>query len=364
MDFPVCREKQLQEIVDAIDCGIHLLLLTGPISSGKTTCVKSIMKSDLLNMQKSYIFCDSHQDATVIYSKITQKLKPDLPNSPKSFRTFFEHVLDVPETIIFIDSFDLLKKSKHDVFNKFYTACKANVLPNLYFVFITRSIPSKVVIDPLNVYFISFPPYTESEIVEIITSFHPNAGEESFDNYLKCIMKASLKITKDLRDIIYISYQMKKKEIAFDDDNFSKEVVQQLGNMKKQVQGRVSNLPILARTLLIGSYIAMKTNNLSDFMRLTRSDKKIKKGTQLNAEHEFVPLERILAITKALIFHHLDAFEFDYAVFIQLENLSHLGLLEIRGDIRYNPKAKCIATQKEIECVAKSLSIDIEMYLQ
>ena len=363
MDLPVCRERQFQEIIDAIESGIHLILMTGPISSGKTTCINSILKSDFLKMNKISIFCDSEQDASIVYTKIVQKLKPDSPKFPKSFKTFYEAVFDIPKTLIFIDSYDLLKKNRHEVLDQFITATQSNLLPNLFFIFAARSLPSKVIVDPFATYFVNFPPYTQDEIVEIITSFHPNAEDESFDRYLRSILKASIRITKDLRDIIYISYQMMKKTTNFDDDNFSKEVVQQLGDMKKQVQGRVHNLPNLARALLLGSYVAMHTNALSDLMRLTRSTKKVKKGVSLTEEHEFVPLERILAITKALVFHHMQEFEFDYAVFIQLENLVHLGLLDIRGDIRFSPKAKCLATKKEIDYVAKTLSIDIDMYV-
>ena len=363
MEIPVCREKQFQSIIDAIDCGIHLIAITGPMSSGKTTVINKIIETDFLKMNKFMVFCDSQNDSSNIYSKIISTIKPDVGKLPKSFRAFYELAIDISPSVIFIDSFDLLNQDGRDVFDKFYAACSSNLLPNLYFVFCARSLPSKFITDPSIVYCIDFPPYKEDEFMQIVTAIHPNAEEDNFERYLKSIIKACVTITKDVRDIIYITYQMHKKSIDPDDPAFSKAVVEELREMKKQVEGRVNNLPRLTRALLLGSYIAMKTSALSDLMRLTRSSKRNRKGTTLTEEHEFVPLSRVLAITKSLIFNHMDNFEFDFAVFIQLQNLVDLGLLEIRGDIRGDPKAKCLATQSEVQYVADTLYIEIDQYV-
>ena len=98
-------------------------------------------------------------------------------------------------------------------------------------------------------------------------------------------------------------------------------------------------------------------------MKFARSIKKRMKTTKLIEEHDYVSLERVFAISKALIYSHIDGIEFDYSAYTALQQLSDLELIEIRGDLFKEPKLKNLATEAEITSIAEKLDIQIHEYV-
>lgn len=360
--IPVRREKQFEQIKDAIMCGVKLITISGPISSGKSITIDALCNYEDLDMKKVHVYCDGESEFGEIFAKITDNFTK-LPKRPKSFRSFFDHMQNAPKSVIFIDSVELLGENARELFTSVSAAVSSNLLPQITFVFASRSPIKRFTSYPLDIYDIEFPPYTSDDIMAIIPVLHPKAKDPQFSTYLERIIFLCQTISRDIRDIIYIAFKVFRTDMEPEDPRFAKLVINELSQMRAQKECRVSNLPKLTKTLLLASYIACRTTIQSDLARLTRSAKRQRKGAIYTEKHEFVPLERILAISKALIFHHCDSFECDYAVFIQLQNLLDLGLIEIRGDIRYSPKARCLAPEFEIRYVAKTLGIDIENYI-
>ncbi|EAX97755.1 hypothetical protein TVAG_080150 [Trichomonas vaginalis G3] len=359
--IPVQREKQFEQIVEAIQCGIRLITISGPISSGKSTTIDAICKSKKLTMKKVHVYCDGESEYGDLYGRITD-LFTETPKRPKSFRTFYEYMQDAPKSVIFIDSVELLGENARDLFTSVSAAVQSNLLPNITFVFSSRMPIKRMTSYPLDVFDIEFPAYTSEDIKKIIPVLHPKAKDPNFDSYIDKILFLCQTITRDIRDIIYIAFKVVGNTVQPEDPNFGVIVISELSQMKAQKECRVSNLPKLTKTLLLASYIACRTTIQADIARFTRAAKRPRKGVIYSEKYEFVPLERILAISRALVFYHCDDFECDYAVYIQLQNLVDLGLIEIRGDIRMTPKVRCLAPEFEVHYVAKTLGIDLDMY--
>jgi excinuclease UvrABC helicase subunit UvrB len=60
-DQPVRREQQFMEIVNAIEYQEHIIIVSGPISSGKTFTVTSVIERfrDPERMLTAHVFCDT-----------------------------------------------------------------------------------------------------------------------------------------------------------------------------------------------------------------------------------------------------------------------------------------------------------------
>lgn len=359
-DVPCAREKQYEEIKNAIMAGVKLIVATGPVSTGKTTVIEALCKDDTLPFQKIHVFCDSQMPEKMVYINISEKINKNA-QTPKSFKAFVSMYENNGPTVVFIDSFHLLDSAR-DLYSTLSAAIDNDLIPNFTFVFVARSTPTNFTSYPMNLYPVDFPGYSIDELVQITVRVLPSLDNEEAIERINKIIDTAQTTTKDVRDIIFITHKLMKTADTLSEKEFFFGVVKELREMRAAKVVRVSNLPKLGKAILLASYIAMKTNVQSDLLRLTRASKRTKRITTFSEHHELVPLERILAIAKSLIYHHIDNFEADFAVNIQISNLVELGLLELRGDIRGDPKAKCLATDAEVVAAAKTLHIDLSVY--
>lgn len=360
--IPLCRENQYNEIVSALSAGIRLIVISGPTSSGKTSTIQSICKRDDLNMKKHHIFCETDMELGAFYTKLASGFA-DKERKPRSFQQFIEFFESASPSVIFIDSFDLLGEVGKQIFATFKSAVEGNLLPSFSFVFSSRVSPINFTSDPLSVFNIDFTPYSDSEIMQIVRTAGKNTDTDEFIEYLEKVIQVSRPLTHDIRDIIYITFKLEKSEVRPEDKLFPKIILNELRSIRDSVQSRIVDLPKIGCLLLVAAFIASKTSSLSDVAHLTRASKRGRKQKTYLQPHEYVSLGRIMAISKALDFHHCDNFEFDYAAYIQLQNLQSLKLIEIRGDIRHDPKIKILATEDEVKSVGLNVEIDVQYYI-
>ncbi|EAY11923.1 hypothetical protein TVAG_399280 [Trichomonas vaginalis G3] len=360
--IPLCRSNEYTEIVASILTGIRIIVISGPASSGKTTTIQAIVKNKDLDMRKIHMFCETDMDNGGFYYKLSQAIAPD-DKKARSFQQFVDYYDSPTPTAIFIDSFDLLGDLAKQLFTTFKSAVESNIMSKYYFIFISRTSPVNFITDPLTVFNIDFAPYTDNEIFQVVRSCGKHEDNDQFDHYLEQVVNVSRPLTHDIRDIIYITYKLQKSEIKPDDKLFPKLVLHELRAIRETVQSRIVDLPKIANLLLIASYIASHTSSLADLAHLSRSAKRQRKHPNFLQEHEYVSINRIFAIAKALNFHYCDDFDFDYSAYTQIQNLYSLNLIEIRGDIRLDPKIKCLATEDEVKSAGLNVEIDVNYYV-
>ena len=107
---PICREKEFDHIVEALQAGVRLIVMTGPMSSGKTTTIQRIISSNILDCSTIHIFCETGMDQKEFYQNLSNMVAKT-EKYIKTFPTFFDAFLKWEKTVIFFDSFDLLQDS-------------------------------------------------------------------------------------------------------------------------------------------------------------------------------------------------------------------------------------------------------------
>ena len=362
--IPKCRESQFHKIVDALLAGVRALVITGPMSSGKTITVDSIISSNVLECKAIHAYCETGLTLKDLFQRLAGLLKKQ-DRKIKTFQTFFDEFKDYEKTVIFFDSFDLLQDVARDAFLTFQAAVDSNLLPQFSFVFISRQNCSFFSSDPLQVFFVDFQSYSVDQIRQIVMNSKEHDDPEAFEAFLNRAVKVCEPVTHDVRDIIYITYKSIKdqEEIKNEDDtHFTKRIVHDLRDTRIQESSRVTDLARAAGLILLATYIGCKTSPASDLLKLSRTAARSRKHQTLKEAHEFVPLGRVFAITKALNFHHTDNFDFDFGVNIQLNTLLEKNLIEVRGDPRTDAKVRILATDDEVEDVAENLGIDLDNY--
>ena len=363
MDSPICREDQFNQLYQEVLFNTRIIFVSGPISSGKTTTVKMLFDqlNDSQEMKCAYVFIDNDDSISDVLSEAGTQI---LQTKKKfmNFHSFVNHMKTFTTTraLIAFDSFDLLGENAHTLFTQALAIVDLNILPNFSFIFISHVNPAYLSLNPLIFTNICFPAYQKHEIEEIITSYY--SSNNHIDDLVRKIYMIVSSITTDIRDIIFIAHTLSKLK-DLNSPEFGRAVLQTLNKMKVQKTSRISDLPTLASAILLALYIASKTTPMSDLMRFARTLKKRKKKIVLLENHDSVPLERVLAITKALLFSHLDKMDVDYSFYIQIQNLSDHELISIKGDIYNEPKLSLLATEQEILTIAQKLNIHIEEYV-
>jgi len=359
--IPLCREHQYQQIYEAISSGVSIIVVSGPMSSGKTTTIDSICSKDNLPFKTSHVFCDCGMEISDIYSQIAKSMGSS-EKKPRSIRALVESIESSDHTAVFLDSFDLLDNIANDLYISLYSAIESGVMNNITLVFVSRSHPSHFVSDPISSFNIDFPAYSRSQIEKVVLSYHNNKEDTILQAKIRRVIDICEPITKDIRDIIFVSHKMSKSKLNPGDTEFGTQIIMELKQMRTQKECRVIGLSKTARIILLSIAIASKTSSVSDLMRFSRSIKRNRNHTKLLEEHEFVNLERVFAISKAIIFHHFDSFEIDISAYLALQKLVALGLIDIRGDIKVDAKIKCLASEIEIHSVSKTLGVDFTAY--
>jgi hypothetical protein len=126
---------------------------------------------------------------------------------------------------------------------------------------------------------------------------------------------------------------------------------------------RINDLARTAAALLIAVYIGSRTSIASDLLRFARTVQKRKREPKLQEEHDAIPVERAYALAKSIIYSHLGDFDTDFSINLQLQKLAELGLIELRGDIYGDPRVKCLASEQEVNAVARVYEIQLHEYL-
>ena len=360
---PVCREAEFDHIVEALQAGVRLIVMTGPMSSGKTTTIQRIINSNILGCSTIHIFCETGMDQKEFYQNLANTIaKSD--KYIKAFSTFFDSFLNWEKTVIFFDSFDLLQENSRQIFAAFQAAVNGNLLPQFSFVFSSRQRSTTFTSDPIKVFTVDFNSYTLDQIRRIVISSKEHKDVKSFEKFFNRVMRICAPVTHDVRDIIYITYKMLRQEQQKEtpDEEFSQQIVNDLRDIRVQESSKTVDLSRVAGCIFLAAYIGSHTSPSSDLLRLTRAAQRSRKHPALREKHEYVTLGRVLAIAKALDFHHCDMFDFDFGVYIQIQTLVQLKLIELRGDQKQDPKVKFIATEEDVKAVARDLDIDIYSY--
>lgn len=372
MNAPLCRDEQFHRLFQAIDHDFRLILLTGPISSGKTTTVKSLFDQlkerekahEFSTLQFAHIYIDTGATIADALSEVAYQIG----NITKRIRTFqlLDQVINDnnKKTLICFDSFDLLGDSiASALFTQAQAIVSSQLLPNFVFIFVSHVNPMYLTPLPLTFLNISFPAYKKEEIEEIVTSYYPD--NEKLPTRLKKILDIVGSITTDIRDIIFIAHTISRFE-ELTQNELTQISIRTLNKMRSQQTCRINNLPTLSAFILLALYIGSKTSVQSDLMKFARAlKKKRKKTSSLLEKNDTVPLERIIALTKALIYSHYDnKIDFDFAGFVQIQNLLELDLISIRGSLLGgDAKLVNLATDQEIYTLAQKYNIRIDEYV-
>lgn len=367
MIFPHCRENQFSQLLFSINNSNKVILLSGPMASGKTYSVKYYLSTlDKELFKSSHVYCDNGDKiADVLTETTNQLLDKPIKKRINSFRQFLKVFISTEfnyKAVVVFDSFDLLEDESTELLKGAIAINDSKILKNFVFIFITHVNPAYFQIDPFEVFNVLFESYTIKEIEKIILSYYgENQSNEELGIMIRKIISIAEPITKDLRDLIFIAHTVIKSNI--EQNMVGKEVLNALEIMRTQKICKTNGLSTMASILLLALYIASKTSPLSDLMKFARSIKKRRKTTKLIEEHDYVSLERVFAISKALIYSHIDGIEFDYSAYTALQQLSDLELIEIRGDLFKEPKLKNLATEAEITSIAEKLDIQIHEYV-
>jgi hypothetical protein len=74
-------------------------------------------------------------------------------------------------------------------------------------------------------------------------------------------------------------------------------------------------------------------------------------------------MERVFALAKAIIHGQMGGFRTDFSIYLQIQKLADLGLVELRGDLYGEPRVKCIASDQEVGAVAGIYDFRLQEYL-
>lgn len=364
VQIPVCRELYYHKIIESLSFDLKFIVITGPISSGKTKTIESIIANNVFKCRTSHVFCNTGMEFKHLLSKISDSLIT-VEKKPKSWSIFADYFRNFDKTIIFIDAFDLLGDNARDIFTVFKSSADNNLLPFIQFVIISRCPVTALTSDPFSCFTINFPAYTREETEIVVMKNFTDIQNEEQMKYLRRIMSLSEALTLDVRDLIYVCHCMRKRDIQLSDPDFVNTVVEELQMIHHETAENKLDLPRVCLLLLCASFIAMRTSNLSDLYRLSKQVNKRKRvNKNFSESHEYVSLERVFAISQALNYHHCDNFEMDFSSFIHVNTLINLNMLEIRGDIRQDPKVKCLASEEDVMRAAEQLNINIVNYIE
>lgn len=365
-NIPLCRENQFKQLSQAVFNNFRLIIVSGPVSSGKTTTVKrffdQILKENQ-NVRCSHVYIDVGNTISDVLSKVANQIG----NINRRIRTFqnLEQYIDDSnkKTLIAFDSFDLLGDANAlALFTQAEAIVDSKSMPNFTFIFITHVNPGLLLKLPLSFYSIQFPAYNNCEIEKIVSSYIQ--VNEQMPSLIKKILEIVGPITVDIRDIIFIAHKI-SRFTKLTQNELAQISIRTLNKMRSQQTCRINDLPTLASFILLALYIGTKTSVMSDLMRFARSLKKKKKRSVLFEKNDYVPMERVIALTKALIYSHSDKkIDFDYAGYIQIQNLADLELISIRGDL-FGGEAKLVnmASEQEIFAIAQKFNIRIDEYV-
>ncbi|KAH0788772.1 hypothetical protein GPJ56_007454 [Histomonas meleagridis] len=361
MEHPICRQEQYAKLLYSLKSGSKIILLSGPVSSGKTITVNFLIDQVKDTTRCVHLYCDTGDTISDVLTSMVQQLSDEETKIKKisSFQQITKYVNDEVETIIVFDSFDLLEDGANDLLAQSIAVIDSHILTNFTFIFVTHVNPSFFRIDPFSITNIIFPAYDKPELEQIILSAYNKEDDESFGVLVRKIITISEPMTKDIRDIIFICHSVS----GAPQKTIGKEILKCLDTMRIQKVCRIDGLSTVASVILLAVYIASKTSTTSDLMRFARSLKKKRRSTKLLEDHEYVSLERVFAISKALFYSHLFEIDFDYSAYLQVQQLERLALIEIRGDIYREPKLKCLANEQEISTIAANLDIHVHEYV-
>lgn len=369
---PLQREELYDQLISAITYGNRVIVITGPISSGKTFTLKHFQNvyKDVFNF--AHIMCETgdtpHEIYTQIYSQLSEQDAPS--KKVRSFHQFASVFAKAPKSIVILDSFDLLDSYASSMFSTINASIDCNILPQFHYIFVTHTVPTTFISEPYRLFHILFPPYYRFDVMEIIKANHPFHENKDFDILLKRIMDIAEPLSTDIRDLMFLSYQLIKDNVAIDEENahnfkkFDAKVIKVLGTMKMQQTCRIFDLSSMADAILLSSYITSRTTIVADYVRFAPSlAKKKKKRPNLFETNEYVSIERVIAVAKAIAHSHIDDFVFDSSIYTQIKRLIDLELVEMRGDFFGDPKLKCLATEQEIVSIAESHEISLAEYI-
>jgi len=326
-NYPKCREKQCANL-ELLAQFEHIIIVSGPISSGKTFCVKHVFELQPI----AWINCESTLSLKDILSSIIEQLtgKQKVVSSWTKFARYFPKF---PAQIIF-DHFDELENPFD-----FFTHCEG--FDRAKFIFIIHCCPTFICYEPLSYTNIMFDAYTQNEIFEILSQSIKKKN-------LLDIIKICWPITRDIREIMFVAYHV--------DGKINPEQILSLLS-KEEVFPEIIDLPRATAGLLIGIYIGSHTTIVSDYLRFCTTQRKIR-NPKLYEENEYIEIERGFALAKAIIDKHLGDFPVRFELTLGFNRLLELGLIEQQGN-----KVKCLANRKMVEALATSYKIDLTQYV-
>lgn len=365
MDSPLCRENQFKQLSQAVSHNFQLIIVSGPVSSGKTTTVKCLFdqfKEDP-TIQCAHIYIDTGDTITDVLSEVAYQVG-SITKRIRTFQILAQNINDTDKKILIaFDSFDLLGDSNAlSLFTQAEAIVDSQILPNITFIFITHANPGFLLNLPLSFFNIQFPAYTNNEIEEIVSSYY--SSNSNLPSQIKRILDIVSPITVDIRDIIFIAHTI-SRFTKLTQNELAQISIRTLNKMRSQQTCRINDLPTLASFILLALFIGTKTSVTSDLMKFARSLKKKKKKVVLLEKNEYVSIERVIALTKALLYSHYDRkIDFDYSGYVQIQNLADLELVSIRGDL-FGGEAKLVnmATEQEIFTIAQKFNIHLDEYI-
>ena len=365
MDSPLCRENQFNQLFQAVSHNFQLIIVSGPVSSGKTTTIKCLFdqyKKDP-TIHCAHVYIDTGDSITDVLSEVAYQIG----NITRRIRTFqnLAQLINEPDkkTLIAFDSFDLLGDTGAlSLFTQAEAIVDSKSIPNFTFIFITHANPGFLLNLPLSFFNIQFPAYTKSQIEDIVSSYY--SSNENLPSQIKKILEIVGPITIDIRDIIFIAHTI-SRFTKLTQNELAQISIRTLNKMRSQQTCRINDLPTLASFILLALFIGTKTSVASDLMKFARTLKKKRKKAILLEKNEYVPIERVIALTKALLYSHYEnKIDFDYAGYVQIQNLADLELISIRG-VLFGGEAKLVnlATEQEIFTIAQKFNIHLDEYI-
>lgn len=357
---PLCRESQFGEVSRAVELGERLLVLSGPVSSGKTVTIKAFLQSLPSDVLRAHVLCETGDTISdVLTETVRQVIGQEVRRRSVSKVSKLVQAIGGSDvrTVVVFDSFDLLEKVALDLFKKIEAVCDMCVLPCVTFVVATHVSPQHFAMNPLAVYNVVFPGYNRGEIVKIVGT---TLGEIEAVR-LSGIIDICSPMTCDVRDVIFVVHSIGSAEMT--KAELGKRVLDVIDAMRSQRMSRISDLANSAAGLLIAIHIASRTTLTSDLLRFARTRQKKSRKTKMLEEHEYVPLERVFALAKALIYSHLGGFESDFSMRLQLHKLISLGFVEMRGDVFLDPSVRSFASEHEVFALAGQCDVRLDEYL-
>jgi origin recognition complex subunit 5 len=360
MPAPICRESLFQSLLGAFEYSEHLLLVSGPISSGKTITIQAVC-SELRSshdFRTAHAFCETGSTISEVFSDVYRQLT----DSDQRYRTltslakFLDRCpIEVP-TLIVLDSFDHLDTHIGlTVFRQIEAAVDQQLNPFLSFVIVAHSSPGFFMGNVFSHLHVQFPAYSRTDLIQIVAGTFGTA-----ENHLARVIDICAPLTRDIRDVIFVVHTLGDD---IDGPEVGPHVMEILDTMRGQQISRINDLARSAAALLLGAYIASKTSVLSDLLRFARTMQKRSKKPRLLENHDWVSSERVFALAKAIIHAHLGTFETDFSLRLQLNKLKELGLIDLRGDPYLEPKVVCLATDREVNALADAYKIRLHEYL-